>query len=439
MVALPALAFLLCAAPQAQDTDPLQNEPAPAVVRSIRLLRDSRSKDAIPEDELMPLLRSDISAAHPALVDLLVEGRIPGLEEEESVQTLSVPQRDILLDVMDSLPGAALLNQVGRLLEPEEPTVMARAVALRLLALGAGSNRLSQLFELAVPTEDAELEPACTDALEWAIEYLLASDPRSTRNRLQSLSGRGSNLLLPTVLRALGDHGDPAGLRVLLPIIERHAELRLLGFAQARRMGPSGDEDLDQRFTSLLRGHLSTAEPKLARSAALVLGEFSDPASIEQLIGLLEGSSAGGEAHWALGRISGLGFSRDQDRWEHWYKKETEFFKRSYDTCLRNLHGPHPGRAVEAIRELSRHRLYRHQVAAELATALRLGQPELRRMLCNALEALGSAPTASSLVPLLQDPDPVVVKAAWRALKAVTQLNLPLEPEAWTSAIASLI
>lgn len=437
MVALPALVFLLCAAPQAQGTDPLQDEPAPAVVRSIRLLRDSRSKDAIPEEELMPLLRSDISAALPALVDLLVEGRIPALDEAESVQTLSLPQRDIVLEVMDSLSGSALLTQVDRLLKPEEPSVMARAVALRLLALGAGSNRVPQLFELAAPLKGGELEPACTDALEWAVEYLLVSEPRSTRNRLQSLSGRESNLLLPTVLRALGDNGDPAGLQVLLPIIERHAELRLLAFAQVRRMGPSGDEDLDQRLTGLLCGHLSMAEPKLARSAALVLGEFSDPASVEKLIALLEDSPASGEAHWALGRISGLGFALDQDRWEHWYKKEVEFFERSYDTCLRNLHGPHPGRAVEAIRELSRHRLYRHQVAAEMAFVLREGTPGLRRLLCNALEALGSEPTAASLVPLLEDPDPVVAEAALRALKAVTQLDLPAELEAWTAAIAS--
>ncbi|MFT7678175.1 MAG: HEAT repeat protein [Planctomycetota bacterium] len=437
MVALPALALLLCAAPQAQSTDPLQNEPAPAVVRSLRLLRDSRNKDAIPQEELLQRLRQDVSAAHPALVDLLVAGRIPATREEESVQTLSVPQRDTLLEVFGSLSGSSLRSEVERLLEPEEPELMARAVAMRLITLGAGSNDLSQVFELATPAEEPRVEAALADALEWSIEYLLGTEPAATRRRLQSLAGRGSSLLLPSILRALGDDGDPAGLQVLLPIVERHTDLRVLAFAQARRMGPSGDEDLDQRFTSFLRGHLGTAEPKLARSAALVLGEFSDPGSVEQLIELLGGPAASSEAHWALGRISGLGFSLDQDRWKHWYKKEVEFFERSYDTCLRNLHGPHPGRAVEAIRELSRHRLYRHQVAVELAIALRQSAPARRRILCNALEAMGSRPSAASLVPMLDDSDPVVVEAALRALKAVTELNLPPESEAWNAAIAS--
>ena len=121
MVGLPALAFLLCAAPQAPSTDPLLNEPAPAVVRSIRLLRDSRNKDAPPLEELLARLRKDVAAAHPALVDLLVTGRVPALEEEESGQTLSVPQRDMLLLACASLPGGALLSQVERLLKPEEP------------------------------------------------------------------------------------------------------------------------------------------------------------------------------------------------------------------------------------------------------------------------------------------------------------------------------
>jgi len=386
----------------------------------VRLLRDSRLPDAIPTEELVRRLQQDVNAALPELIDLMVAGRVPALEADEKPQTLSVPQRDHLLAALATLPSAALSAQSERLLEAESPEVGARAVASRLLALGGRAEDLTQVIALATPDAVMPLEPRCEDALEWSVEALLEKDPEATRRLLLH---RGSGLTpptLPPVMRALADDGDPAGLEVLLGCARRQPNQRLEVFAQARRLGGSGDRDVDLAFARLLREHLDPDQSNLARAAILVLGELDDPECALTLIGLLEDPRVAAEAHWALCEITGLRLVADPARWWCWYEEEQRFFALYYAECLGDLHGRHGGRAVAAIRELSRHRLRRHEVAEELAAALHAAPPTRRRLLCNALEALGSGRAVPALTEALGDPDPVVVAAARRALSTLT-------------------
>jgi HEAT repeat protein len=438
MVIEPVMGLLLVAFPPAASMTAGAEETPPAVVRSLRLLRDSRRPGAPMCDDLALRLRQDVGVAHPALVDMLVAGRLPALREDESAQTLSVHQRDLVLKALGHVSERALLRHAERLLKPLTPPDAARAVAIRLLALGAGKDSMGRMFGIACPDKNAPIERACEEALEWSIEFLLATDPSGTRDGLMRLLNGANVPLLPATLRALGDHGDPAGLEVLLLIAERHLLLRNQVFAQARRLGASGDSGLDQRFATLARRHLDPNEPNLARSAALVLGELCDPGCVPELIELLGKPQVSMEAHWALGRISGLGLTADRDPWRLWYAGEKVFFGGPYEECLNDLHGSHRGRAAAAIRELSRHRLYRHEVAAELALALKQAPPLRRRLLCNALEAMASLPTAPTLVPLLEDPDPAVAAAALRALGVMTRLDLPADRKAWSAELARL-
>ncbi|MFT7480769.1 MAG: hypothetical protein ACI80N_004084, partial [Gammaproteobacteria bacterium] len=289
MVILPAGLLLLAVTSGAASMANETNELPPAVQRSIRLLRDSRLPDAMPADELGRALRGDVNAAHPALVDVLVAGRVPALEEGDSPQTLSVPQREMVLAAFSFLPGNALTVQAERLLaheEDEDPDVTACTVALHLLALGGGSDNLAQLFAIATPEPGDSPKRCYMDALEWSIEAILATEGRGAHGVLRLNLNNIPEPLVCAVLRALGDDGDPAGMALVLPIAERYPNLRLLAFAEARRLGSSGDPDLDQWFSTLLRRHLDPDEPKLARSAALVLGELSDTECVADLIEL---------------------------------------------------------------------------------------------------------------------------------------------------------
>jgi len=430
--------LLMALAPGLANSDELASERTVAATRSIRVLRDSRLPDSAPTDVVVQTLRGEIAVAHSELIDLLVAGRVPALEEEEEAQTLSVPQRDMVLEALASLPSGTLLTQAERLLVTEDqevPEIAARAVASRLLAMGGGSESMRLIFSILAPLPGASANGRCMDALEWSIETVLAADRGSAHIALRLELFNIPKSLMASVLRALGDDGDPSGLEIVLVIAERFPGARIQAFAQARRLGASGDPDLDQWFGALLRRFLDPGKPNLARSAALCLGELADSECVGDLIDLLEGSSAQSEANWALCRISGLRLGPSQERWRQWYDDEIAFFRDSYEDCLGDLHGPDRGRAVYAIRELSRHRLHRHRVANELVLALDDAEPSQRRLLCNALEAMGSRPSAPALVRFLDDPDPVLVAAALRALRTLTELNLPADSGAWALAL----
>lgn len=428
-VLLPALAL------PAAGTDLNPPRPGSPAAEAVRLLRDSRRPDAPRGGDLVVLLEPHVDPALPELVDLLVARRIPALETDGEPQTLSVPQRRDLLAAMAGLPRERLSGAVDRLLVEDPPPLAHRAVAVRLLGLAGGPAALERMIDLASPGEEAGLEPRLGEAFEWAVGALLEEDtPGTCEGLIHARFARGQVELLPGVLRAVGDHGHPAGVAVVLAVAERHHGLRVASFAQARRLGASGDPAVDAALARLARRHLDPDEPVLARAAALVLGELADPEAVPLLIDRLDGSALAAEAHWALQRTTGLKLSPDPDRWGLWYEQERRFFGVPYRRCLTDLHGDHAARAVVAIRELSRHRLHRHEVAAELATALREAPPQLRRLLCHALEALGSRHAVPALVERLRDEDPEVSAAALRALRSLTEIDLPADPEAWREA-----
>ena len=92
---VPLLAALAAAPAFAQDPGgegalELSN----AARRIVQALRDTRSKPTPSVEETYGILVAELGTALPEVVEILVAGRLPGLGEEESFQTLSVPQRD---------------------------------------------------------------------------------------------------------------------------------------------------------------------------------------------------------------------------------------------------------------------------------------------------------------------------------------------------------
>jgi hypothetical protein len=84
-----------------------------------------------------------------------------------------------------------------------------------------------------------------------------------------------------------------------------------------------------------------------------------------------------------------------------------------------------PELVVAALRAYGEHRTRRGELAEEVARVLTNAHPELRRLACAILQALGSSSASSALTAALDDPDASVGDAAWKALKAITGLELP--------------
>ena len=86
---------------------------------------------------------------------------------------------------------------------------------------------------------------------------------------------------------------------------------------------------------------------------------------------------------------------------------------------------------VRAARAVLEHRLFRDRMAESFAQALLRGNGDEVRLACRALEQLRSPVAVRALVECLERDEPTVRSAAWRALRAITGVELPPEADSW--------
>lgn len=397
----------------------------------LELLRESRTPAGRSAEFFERGLAEAAPRAVPALVQVLVDGQVPALEDGERVQTLSQPQRTLVLGALEHADPAQLLSRVPGLTEGDEPSERELATAVLLTGLARDVDGLSDVLGWSAERPESRWASPRCDALEWALASWLERGQKRTLSALSSHVGLLMDHQATRCAKVLADHGSPMGLEVMLSLAERFPAVRTEVLAHARRLGSSGRKDLDQEWGSFLIPLLGSGEENLARAAALTLGAFDHPDSVATLVRGMEDATCAQEAHWALQQLTGLRMPHDVQRWQRWYAGEEKFFHAEYDQCRQALHGPNDARAVAAIRELSRHRLRRHEIAEELGAAL-LGAPDTRRrLLCNAIEATGSLEGVGALLLTIEDRDETTRAAAYKALVAITGMDLPEEPEVW--------
>ncbi|MDA1265499.1 MAG: hypothetical protein O2816_10520 [Planctomycetota bacterium] len=401
----------------------------------VRLLRDSR----VPQGRAVGFFEAGLAEVAPdsvpTLVRILVERSVPGLDDGEQPQTLSGPQLELIMQALAGADPAVLLAEIPALVVQEESTPEQRAAAVRLVALAGDSDQLVQVLNLTANPDEVRYGSALHAALDWSLLRCLQQAPNQTQRALKARVGLLVDHQAVACARALAEAGSPVGLEVLLPIARRFPGVRTEVLAHARRLGSSGRADLDQEWAEFLIGFLHADEGNLARAAALTLGSFDHPSGVGALVAGLGSSVLASESHWALQRLTGLRMPLDPARWNRWFAGEERFFHADYDQNRNALHGRDAARAVAAIRELSRHRYRRHEIARELALALRDAPSERRRMLCNALEAVGSLEGSAALIDALEDTDPTTSSAAYRALRTITGFDLPADAAAWRARL----
>jgi hypothetical protein len=130
-------------------------------------------------------------------------------------------------------------------------------------------------------------------------------------------------------------------------------------------------------------------------------------------------------ALWALRRLSGLAFPAEPTAWIVWNRGEVDWHRKMRPKLRADLASGDPTLVVAGLRAYSEHRTKRTELAAEVAGVLSNSRPELRRLACGVLQALGASSASGALATALQDSDPGVSEAAWKALVAITGLDLP--------------
>jgi hypothetical protein len=416
----------VAASPAAKPEEP----PAREAVPLIRALRDTRAKPPPPPEPTVELLAGSGAPAIPHLVDILVAGRLPALDLSERVQTLSVPQREMILEALSrSGPGLALKDVEARLVV-DGATVPERIAALYVLACAGDSTRLHRAIELALAPEETELTGPMDDAFRCAFERILRRDPRAYSSLTRELETARPELHV-AALGAIGTARSPESIETLTRMMSLRRDLADAILAQVHLVGRSRDLVLNRELASAAAEHLDPSRPELCSMAARAIGELNDSENVAALIELLEAPSVPvrESALWGLRRISRLELSENRKLWERWHQGELAFWRKYAPSYFSQLQRGSRATKMKAVNELGKRSLFRDETALAIADVLLEPDPVLRTTACQALAGLGSPMAFPRLADALEDSEEAVRAAAHAALQKITGKAIPNESE----------
>jgi HEAT repeat protein len=421
-------------APAAQET--MLPAWTPEEEAAIRLLRTLRKKDRPAEEVLVGQLSLAGERLFPLFFEILSRRQVPALDGGEE-QILSEIQEEIVLQTVAKLDRETVLAHVeAELMSGAD--LRLRYAAMVSIGRAGRANDLPQLFELALPAAEPALDKRMALGLERAVTALARRDAR-TFEQLVSLRRITRAELLPTLIDAVGEAGDPRGLAYFGELLYWAEPLALDIMSQVPRVGASGDPALDEPLCVRLRSYLAPDRPGHCRAAVTALATLADLEAIPGLIALLTSEDRGlkENAHWALKELTGLAFSATQETWSRWHQAELSWAVRSKAHELQRLQNGDAVDAADALRTLMTHPFARADLRTALPELLKSRHAALRGLACRTLGELGVTEATEKLVWTLEDEIPEVRAAAHAALRQLTRLDLPLEPVAWQDATNS--
>jgi len=356
---------------------------------------------------------------------------------DQEPERLSDEQRSVLARTARLLDKDAVVAHVTAEAN-QEPDAGWRRAALELLRWHAEAAQLPLLARLAAGEEDSPpAEDSLGDVFQAAVVDLVRRDPRAfdelprAAGEFEALRGR--------LIRAVGAAADPAGLEWLAIQLDR-AGMTGLALQQIRRVAPRASLAELTAVAEAVRPCLRSEDPAQRVHAARALGAIGDPEAVAELISMLEEDGRGdrGAACAALRELSGRKLPERVEAWRRWHEEELRWLRDESAAALDQLSSANDAEVVAAVRTLSARSLRRDHWATQLARLLAThGSAVVRGQVCLGLARLGSRVVAEDLVLALGDPEPSVRSAASTALRRVTGLSLPPDPDVWSEALLS--
>jgi hypothetical protein len=317
----------------------------------------------------------------------------------------------------DELLGAVRAKTMGKGVPREQ-----RIAGIRIL--GGGGTAPAAMLMLESTAEMAEIELARMLVQRPIVDALAAILDRdgSAYGALEERIAELPPRLLPLIAQALAEAGAPRGLELLLGLLQRDRDLDLVLVRSIAELAGKGEVWLEEPRYAYLRRFLDDIEPQMRQAAALALGRVQDLASFEPMIARLEDPDPRVQraALWSLQAMSGLKLPANPRHWSAWHAAEIDWLERDLARLERRLRSRSSAEVVEAIAELARHRLFRHETAPLVFDSLECADPGIASSACAALEQLRSARAVPALTGALTHKHPAVRAAAASALRALT-------------------
>jgi HEAT repeat protein len=379
--------------------------------------------------ELRRRLANLAGADLPGLFHLSAQGLLPSTDGEELA--MSDDERRITRESLALRPRRELVPFLEDL--AGQPMSLPERLEAQILLGSMGSgDHLKLLARLTSPAQDrGGLLPELRQGFAGALGAILARDPAALP-QIPGLFSESPPGLSGSIVEALASQHSPAVTRTLAALLGRSPGLDLLllvRLSDRERLHPGDGEPV---FESVER-YLRQRDPALLSAAVQACGRLGDDGSVEDLVALLDHADARVRASVfeALTRITGLRYGSDAARWTSWYRAEMQWWDEKADGLLVHVERGRGLEFVRASREVLEHHLFRDRIAQSFARALDHGASEETRLACRALEQLRSPVAVAALIECLDDREPLVRQAAWRALRAITGVELPSDAASW--------
>ena len=419
-----AVALLLCASTPVSRAATSEHEPLPYGLE--RVLLELEGISAPTPARLLDTLVVAGPRALPELREALREGEaissaearaqyaralsgIPALvaglvDPTTEASRLDLARTSLALDILRGTPRDGAAEEALALVRPGLPGAAPQAGLLRS-------------FERTL-TEILTARPAELEAL--------ADLPEETYPSLRL-----------AIVRAAGAAPSTESASFLAEVMDTDPSLDRMVLAELGRVLEAIDEPCDPWVELRVLSHLDSQEPSMRREACMTAGRVELFDAVPRLIELLEDPDEGAResAAWALERITAMRMKPEPERWLAWHRAELEWWSHDAREAFSQLRSSEAHEVAAAIRALSGHRNFRHQISEELCVVLKREEGSLAAQACAALGALGSARAIPELVEALSSPSEGTRTAAGSALERITgRTGLPAERDAWVTA-----
>jgi HEAT repeat protein len=409
-----------------------ETQATPVESRTWQLLRTLRDPEGPTPEAVGLQLRTLGTGVLDPLMAVLQERQVPAPEQEGGpLQVLSEAQTEAVLLALAGFERRVAMpywtSRFGNSIDTD-------ACEPALLALGGfgRAEDLKLIWTLALGKENEEYSKALRINFREATASILRRDPRGFARILHSWP-KLSETLLDDVILAIGQSGDSRGLKTLSDVLMWSPQHARLIASQIPLIGPANKEGPNQAIAIALAPNLASEAKEDIQAVALALAVLESFEPVPELIRLLEDPRPGinDSAHFALVSLTGNELAGRKDLWENWYARELSWSRNDRAMTIRRLRSGTNADLHNTLREISKYRLHRHELAQSISPLLAHPSESVRLTTARVLADLGSRWVGNKLVLALSDHSEAVRAAAHAALMKITGLEMGEEPDSW--------
>jgi hypothetical protein len=366
------------------------------------------------------LVAKGSSVARPAIRVYLGDSQEP--EHDYDVDPMAIDARPrILVAVLKGLPKADVLAAVDAEETGSESNVDRQLLLVRLLGVVGGKEAVDRVLAIASRLDSVQWERTFVQVpVQDTLAALVRDDPdlqKEIARRVQDAKAGLGGMLV----RALVQSSSTAAAPELTYSLGRDPRLDLCLVEALGSLAEGAAGTLSESALQALRAQLGAPDARVVCAAATALGRLGDEASAEKLVRLL-GDPDALKQHGALVALAALGGrarAGEPKEWEAWLEAETKWKAERLPDLERVISEEELASMPEVLAELVAHRLFRHRIAMDLTPMLASRNPDIVRLACGILPALGSRAVVPALKAVLRGADRDMIPIARAALIAL--------------------